>query len=212
MKEFKFRSLVEDLSPFFLQNGFLYHHGFMQFRKTYNSGFQNVIFAPANYGDEVRLEVTFGSRVNPIEELIQDCTNGLQDFKTHTNTTINSFGKYRREPYFRLRFKDDKSYHATVKTLERFFGEEGFDYLNRLSDLGYLDTLFNAFPGEPCEEAFNPRLRCFRGLAAAYLNHNPELELLTRAYHKILNKYGATPTEIKQFKALVRYCLNYSLN
>lgn len=212
MNDFSFRRFVEDLSPFFMQNGYLYHHGFMQFRKTYNSGFQNVIFAPVQYEDEVRLEVTFGSRVNPVEELIQDCTNGLNDFKSHSNTTGISFGKYHREPYFRLRFRDEKSYLTTLNTLKQFFDEEGFEYLNRLSDTGYLDSLFNAFPGEPCEEAFNPRLRCFRGLATAYLNNNPELELLAKAYPKVLKKYGATPVELQQFEALTRYCRHYKLN
>ncbi len=204
--------MVEDLTPFFLENGFLYHHGFMQFRKTYNSGFQNVIFAPVKYDDGVRLEMTFGCRVNPVEELIQDCTTGLNDFKTHSNTAIISFGKYHREPSFRLRFRDEKSYAGTIKTIERFFDEEGLDYLSRLSDIGHLDALFNAFPGEKCEEAFNLRLRCFRGLAIAFLNKNPELELLIEAYPKILEKYGATPLEMTQFKALSRYCKYYKLN
>lgn len=202
----------EILQDFFLEADYAFQPIGNQFRKETPQGWQNVILGFGHYEDCTFIELSFGSRLNIVEELIAPYTHGLRGYQAESNTTITNLSKYQKEPQFRFKIREEADLYRMAAHVRDFFRKEGFDFLNKLSDLGQLDSLFNGTPNGPCLVSFNHQLRSFRGLAIASLNQNPRWEQLAQDYRALLRRYSSPSVVMDRFKDFSAYLATTALN
>ena len=204
--------LHQHLTPFFRAREYVLLPERKQYRRLTNSGFQNVILSPAYYGDEIMLEVNFGCRNEQIEQIAQQFLNNLVDYRPDANTLIISIGKFNNLQYFRYKIHSNDELVETCYHIEDFFLNQGFSFLETASTLPALDQLLNEHTSLPCRYVYNQTHRCYKGLIAARLNHNPNFEGLIDTYRHLLISQTQNPYEQLHFERLISYLLHYSPN
>lgn len=205
-------NLYQLLTPFFAGHAYQLVPQRKQYRRWIGSGFQNVILSPAFYGDETVLEVNFGCRNEQVEQIAQQFLNNSVDFWPDANTLIISIGKFRDLPYFRYKIRSPGELTDACDQIKAFFTEEGFDFLDRSGNLPHLDHLLNDHPSQPCPYVYNQAHRCYKGMIAARLNHNPHFDGLIDSYRHLLVRQTQNPYEQLHFERLVAYLQHYSAN
>lgn len=204
--------LYHQLTPFFAGHGFALLADRKQYRRPTDSGFQNVILSPAHYGDETLLEVNFGCRNEQIEQIAQQFLNNANDFRPDANTLITSIGKFLNQLYFRYKIHSDGELTDVCDQICTFFGQSGFAFMDDATTLPALDRLLNEHPEQPCPYVYNQTHRCYKGLIAARLNHNPRFDDLTDTYRHGLVRQTQNPHEQRHFERLITYLGHYSAN
>jgi len=204
--------LYQHLTPFFEQRRYGLLPERKQYRRMTDSGFQNVILSPAYYGDETMLEVNFGCRIEQVEQIAQQFLNNLTDYRPDANTLIISIGKFEGLHYFRYKIHSDDELAHTCGQIEEFFETKGFDFLETSCTLPTLDRLLNEHPALPSLHMYNQTHRCYKGLIAARLNHNPQFDSLIDSYRQLLIRQTQNPYEQLHFERLVTYLQHYSAN
>lgn len=202
----------EMLKPFF--KGYDYHlieidH---QFRRASKAAWQNVILNFNYYPDCFLVEVSFGARLDMVEELIAPYTYGVRGYQLESNTCITNMAKYRKEPHFRFKITEEQDLYRMAAWIRDFFRREGFAFLDSLLDYRELDHLFNAEPSKDCLLSFNKQLRCFRGLAIAGLRQNPHWEEIHHSYLALLKRYGSPDLIIDRYREFSRHLAATALN
>lgn len=205
-------NLFRHLSQFFADHHYLLLADQKQFRKITPTGFQNVIFSPSFYQDEIWVDILFGTRNQQIEQIAQQFLRNTPEFRDHANTTIVALGKFRDTPYFRYKLKPDESTETLCRDVESFFRKDGFAFLDKHGRIDAIDTLLNSQPDQPCKFLYNQTHRCYKGLIAAHLNHNPHFDGLIDRYRLELQRQTQNPHEQLQFERLIAYLLHYSAN
>ena len=200
------------LEDFFSQNGYQFLQIVNQFRKETKGGWQNVILGFGHYEDCTYVEVSFGSRLNIVEQLIAPYSHGLRGYQAESNTTITNMAKFQKEAHLRFEIRDEADLFRMAAHLRDFFRKEGFAFLDSLSNIGELDKLFNQDPTSACLVSFNHQLRSFRALAIASLNQNPNWEELAEYYRGLLDKYSSPKVVIDRFNDFSRYLATTALN
>lgn len=184
-------SLHQHLTPFFRAREYVLLPERKQYRRLTDSEFQNVILSPAYYGDEIMLEVNFGCRN---EQIAQQFLNNLVDYRPDANTVLISIGKFNGLHYFRHKIQSDDELRATCSQVEDFFLNQGFNFFQMAGALTALDQLLNEHPSQPCRYVYNQTHRCYKGLIAARLNHNPQFHELIDSYRHLLIRRTQNPT------------------
>lgn len=200
------------LEDFFSQNGYHFLQIGNQFRKETKGGWQNVILGFGHYEDCTYVEVSFGSRLNIVEQLIAPYSHGLWGYQAESNTTITNLAKFQKEAHLRFEIRDEADLFRMAAHLRDFFRKEGFAFLDSLSNIGELDKLFNQDPTNACLVSFNHQLRSFRALAIASLNQNPNWEELAEYYRGLLDKYSSPRVVIDRFNDFSHYLATTALN
>lgn len=200
------------LTPFFGSHQFGLLPERKQYRRVTGSGFQNVILSPAFYGDETLLEVNFGCRNEQVEQIAQQFLNNAADYRPDANTLIVSIGKFNGLQYFRYKIHSDDELAHTCAQIEEFFTNQGFAFLESSGALPALDRLLNEHPGLPSLYVYNQTHRCYKGLIAARLNHNPQFDGLIDSYRHLLVRQTQNPYEQLHFERLITYLGHYSAN
>ncbi|GAB3508757.1 hypothetical protein GCM10027341_44950 [Spirosoma knui] len=205
-------TLYQHLTPFFARHQYVLLPDKRQYRRPLETGFQNVILSPSFYSDETMLEVNFGCRNHQIEQIAQQFLNNMADYRPDANTLIISIGKYSGLDYFRYKLHTTDELLNACAEIEAFFTEQGFEFLNRASSLATLDQLLNDHPSQPCRYVYNQTHRCYKGLIAARLNHNPHFDGLIDSYRHLLVRQTQNPHEQLHFERLIAYLQHYSAN
>ena len=205
-------SLYHHLTPFFAEHTYDLLPEKKQYRRTTTTGFQNVILSPAFYGNEIILDVNFGCRNEQVEQIAQQFLNNLTDFRPDANTLIISIGKFSGSYYFRYKIHSAPELADVCQQIEDFFTTKGFDFLETSRSLASLDQLLNEHPDQPCPYLYNQTHRCYKGLIAARLNHNPHFDGLTDSYRHLLIQQTQNPYEQLHFERLITYLQHYSAN
>ncbi len=205
-------SLYQHLTPFFAGYQYELLLARKQYRRVTGAGFQNVILSPAFYQDETLLEVSFGCRNEQVEQIAQQFLNNPTDYRSDANTLIISIGKFNSLQYFRYKIHRDDELVETCAHIEDFFSEQGLAFLNASGTLPELDRLLNEHPDQPCRYVYNQTHRCYKGLIAARLNHNPHFDGLIDSYRHLLVRQTQNPHEQRHFERLVVYLQHYSAN
>lgn len=203
---------IQILRPFFEDNGYHFVELGHQFRKETKGAWQNVIFGFSAYEEELVLEVTFGSRLDIIENLIAPYTYGIRGYQAESNTCITNMSKYKKEPHFRFKIKEEQDLYRMAAWVRDFFRREGFSFLDSLLDIEKLNAHFNTEPRKTCLLSFNQQLRCFRGLAIASLQQNANWEDLQKDYFAILKLYGCSEMMLERYHAFSRHLAATALN
>lgn len=205
-------TLYQNLTPFFTEHAFTLLPEKKQYRRNTSIGFQNVILSPSFYGDETILEVNFGCRNDQVEQIAQQFLNNLPDFRPEANTLIVSIGKFSGFQYLRYKIHSEEELKDICEQIEQFFTTKGFDFLDTACSLATLDRLLNEQPAQPCQYVYNQTHRCYKGLVAARLDHNPYFDGLIDSYRHILIRQTQNPYEQLHFERLIMYLQHYSAN
>lgn len=205
-------NLYGHLSPFFSAQQFFLLAEKKQYRKNTATGFQNAIMSPAFYSDETWLEINFGCRNEQVEQIAQQFLNNLPDFRPDANTIIISIGKFQNLPYFRHKIASDDDLTAVCQSIQAFFHEHGFAFMEQANSLAGVDALLNEHPNQPSRYVYNQTHRCYKALIAARLNHNPRFDGLIDSYRHQLARQTQNPYEQLNFERLIAYLLHYSAN
>ncbi|MGD1843610.1 MAG: hypothetical protein ACFB0B_22360 [Thermonemataceae bacterium] len=176
-----------------------------QFRKTTETGFQNVSISISQYTDDFVMEVSLGTRSNLVESLVGQFLNYSPSFLADSHTAIASMGKLLGRPYERFVVKTPQAFEAACTRIETFMHEQGFTFLTHYTNLHNLHEAYNTHPTQNCLLAYNTTHRCFRGITIARLIESPQWAALATNYQKVLQAYGV-PTSVKEsFHKLIRY-------
>lgn len=204
--------LYDCLTPFFGKHQYGLLPERKQYRRVVDTGFQNVILSPAFYGDETMLEVNFGCRNEQVEQIAQQFLNNLTDYRPDANTLIISIGKFNGLQYFRYKIHSDDELAQTCEQIEDFFTDQGFRFLETSCALSILDRLLNEHTGTPNRYVYNQTHRCYKGLIAARLSHNPHFDGLVDSYRHLLIRQTQNAYEQLHFERLITYLQHYSAN
>lgn len=205
-------NLYQHLAPFFTDHEYALLSEKKQFRRTTNSGFQNIILSSVFYSNDTMLDVNFGCRNEQVEQIAQQFLNNLPDLRSDANTLIVSIGRFSGSQYFRYKIHSEAELPEVCEQIEQFFDTQGFDFLATACTLPALDRLLNEQPGEPCQYVYNQTHRCYKGLIAARLNHNPHFDGLIDRYRHLLIHQTHDPYEQIYFERLIAYLQHYSAN
>ncbi len=205
-------NLYQHLTPFFAEHGYTLLPEKKQYRRNVAIGFLNVILSPSFYGEETVLDVNFGCRNDQIEQIAQQFLNTSPDGRPDANTLISSIGKFNGFQYFRYKINSDEELAHSCEQIEQFFDTQGFSFLESACTLPSLDRLLNEHPNQPCQYVYNQVHRCYKGLIAARLNHNPYFDGLIDSYRHLLTRQTQNPYEQLNFERLIAYLQHYSAN
>ena len=204
--------LYDYLAPFFAQHGYSLLPEKKQFRRHTGNGFQNIVLSSVNYTDDTMLEVNFGCRNEQIEQIAQQFLNNLKEFRPDANTFLLSIGRYSGFQYFRYKINSDEELVSVCEQIETFFEQKGFRFMQKSCSLPTLDQLLNEDPDQPCRYVYNQTHRCYKGLVAARLNHNPSFDKLVEEYRQALVRLTQNTYEQLHFERLISYLNHYSAN
>ncbi len=211
LQEFE-TGLYHRLYDFFGDHEFEMMAGLKQFRRLTPHGFQNVIFSPTAYEDELWLDLNIGLRYSPVEDLAQQFLDNLPQYRHESNTLIISVGKFHKNKYFRYKVANEEDLKLCCEQIRDFLKYTGFGFLQKYNALPQLDKLINHKPARPCPYMYNQVHRCFKGLIAARLNDSRAFMDLAETYRKYLKVSAAKPGMRNSFEKLSQYLLHYSSN
>ncbi|UFH52099.1 hypothetical protein [Spirosoma sp. KNUC1025] len=201
--------LYQHLVPFFTDHDYKLLSEKKQFRRTTTAGFQNIILSSVFYPDDTMVDVNFGCRNEQVEQIAQQFLNNQPDLRSDANTLIVSMGRFSGAKYFRYKIHSEEELPEICEQIAQFFDKQGFDFLTTASTLSTLDQLLNESPGEPCQYVYNQTHRCYKGLIAAQLNHNPHFDGLIDRYRHLLIHQTQNPYEQVYFERLIVYLQHY---
>ncbi|MGB0175593.1 MAG: hypothetical protein ACPF9D_00415 [Owenweeksia sp.] len=210
--EFKKIRFFETLQPVLGRYGYEFMPVLNQFRKTSRKGYCNVTIYPTIYPDRIYFEVSFGSRVNIVEQTLYPYVNGVKTFTEEGNTVITNLKRFLKDPDFTLTANSEKELHEVIRFVSEFFENGGFDYLESLTDIHQLDRQMNSGTGDSNLFLGNPVLHCFRGITVATLNANPEWNELYQGYRDRLEILEAPQLIKENFNRLVFFLSDMGLN
>lgn len=205
-------NLFQRLTPYFTEHAYMLLSEKKQFRRATAFGFQNIVLSSVWYPTDTVLEVTFGVRNNQIEQIAQQFLNNLPDFRPDVNTFLLSIGRFNGFPYARYKIHSEQELASICGQIKSFFKTHGFDFLAHHYTLSALDNLLNDQPTLPCRYIYNQTHRCYKGLIAARLNHNPNYDALVDVYRHTLVQLTQNPHEQLNFERLITFLAHYSAN
>ncbi|WP_080056504.1 hypothetical protein [Spirosoma aerolatum] len=205
-------NLYQHLAPFFSDHAYALLTEKKQFRRVTSNGFQNIILTSVFYPDDTTLEVNFGCRHEQVEQIAQQFLNNQPDLRPDANTLILSMSRFVGFQKARYKIHSEADLSQVCSQIEDFFSAQGFDFLATAASLPTLDRLLNEYLDEPCRYVYNQTHRCYKGLIAARLNHNPNFDDLVDYYRHLLIHQTQNPYEQMHFERLIAYLQHYSAN
>ncbi|MDF7818793.1 hypothetical protein P1X15_14350 [Runella sp. MFBS21] len=205
--------LYYTLYDFFEAEGFQLLMQKKQFRKSTTTGFTNIIFSVSEYDDEAWVEVHIGCRNHQIEQMAQQFIPSLPiDFREDANTLIISTGRYNDVKYFRYKIQNDDDLKNTCDAIMDFMNLSGWTFFKSVTKVADIDRILNSQPHKPSKYLYNQEDRCFKGLIAAKLNHNPHFDRLIEIYQVYLQKQVRDEIELHNYQKLVSFLQYYNDN
>ncbi len=202
----------QNLCPFFEEMGYRWIPGRQQFRKSNEYGFQNITISPLVKGDGVYFDVQFGTRFDIVERTVQPFIHSPSDYAIDSNTALIKLNQFIHPDELSLSAHSEMEVASVVNGLKKFFDINGFEYLERLNDVAYVERMFNRHPNIPTKLSVNPVYRCYRGITLARMVENPRWNDVHKAYlHQMeLNK---TPSHLlHSYLQLIEYLNGFGLN
>lgn len=202
-------NLYHSLYDFFYDKNFEMLPDKKQFRKTIETGFQNVIFSITTYDSEIWLEVNLGVRNDKVEKIAQQFLDIQQELWEESNTVIISVGKLTSNKYFRYKVQNEEDEALVIQQITEFMVDVGSIFLDSVSTLISLDRAFNYKPLKPCKYLYNQTHRCFKGTVVSWLLKSEKYERLTELYEEYLIKSNQPPSVLGSYKKLKAHLEKY---
>jgi hypothetical protein len=156
------------------------------------------------------LEVHCGLRFTAVEELIYPFTNGLAGFRSDSMTLVAPLGKISGGAT--RRWVLPARPEALQPALQQQLVQEGLPFLQEMSSLAALGSIFHPASARGRQLAPNHLLRSLRGFAGAYLRQDTGLPALQEAYLRELAQYLTPPEQRERFRRLSNYLLHQHPN
>ncbi|MDZ7934906.1 MAG: hypothetical protein U5M51_08090 [Emticicia sp.] len=201
----------EQLDVFFQSQGFGFLPDQKQFRKSTKNGFQNIIFSISEAENVFWIEVNFGVRFEFVEQIAQQFLNNSFGYRPAANTLVISTGKFLDVKYFRYKVSNEADFEKVTQEIRSFFEEKGFDFLNTVDSISFIEETLNDSPTMPCRYLYNQVHRCFKGIIAAKLSDNRNFATITNIYRHFLLKNG-TDQDLMNYERLVGFLHHYNAN
>lgn len=205
-------SLYNHLGNFLSKKQFTLLPDYKQFRRSTDTGFQNLIVSSSRYADELWIEVNIGVRVDMVEDFAQQFLDIPIEYRQHANTLITSFGRLSDTKYLRYKIVNQEDVEICFEAIKDFMNDRGFEFLDYTSHLKNLDVIFNEKPHKPSKFLYNQTHRCFKGLIIAKITDNPHFLKLLDQYQATLERMQTSDREMENFMKLVNFLLYLSLN
>ncbi|MEM7548303.1 MAG: hypothetical protein AAF363_01415 [Bacteroidota bacterium] len=205
-------NVIEYISSCWRGEGFEYLRPHNQFRRSIKDGFQSIIVSVSSYDDEVLIDIHLGIRHNKIENMIYPVTKGLKEFESESHTFLTSTGRIQEKLYHRYTIKDEKDLEFVRADLFDFMQTHGLEFLHKMKDLNYANTVFNTFSDYNNQLFYNPYTRAIRGLTVCKLVEGENFTALKETYTEQLIQSGYPDSYFQSFNTLALFLENYSMN
>lgn len=182
---------------------FVFIPEYQQLRKGDDRNWQNLIFGFSSYQDVDLLELSFGTRIAIVEDLIAPFLDGFSHYHRYSNTVTSNLSKFYEQRALRLKFRRGDDLGQIKKQIEDFYYRDGGrEFLERYSDLREVEKALNLNPHKPSALSFNPALRAYRGLALASLLGKQDLSLLFENHMQAMRRSAVPAKQEAGFKKL----------
>ncbi len=185
---------------------------YQQFRKETAFGFQNLLYSITHYEDENWVDIFIGIRHNAIESLAYPFTTGWIDFQPYSNTLISSIHHLQEQPYQKYKLSSPKDAVEIVDAIHNYLIREGLAQLSDLQDIKNIHQVLNEHPQDSCTWSLNYTNRALRGIVAAKLVFEPNLDQLVEEYLQGFETRAATSKALEQFIKLSQFLRTYTPN
>ncbi len=182
-----------------------------QLRKRTDSGFHNVIVA-AGAAVPTLVELHLGIRINIVEDLVYQFTNGISGYGPHSTTLIASAGRIEGMPYLRYELNEIAEVPAIVQQMNAFLVAKGFDFLQKNQRIEALNTLYNTKATQKSLLLPNLLHRSLRGIVLAKLTQQEDWMQLAETYRLQLMQKGIPGPMIQRYVLLTNYLQTFSVN
>ncbi|MEM6264714.1 MAG: hypothetical protein AAGI38_19535 [Bacteroidota bacterium] len=204
--------LTERLHPRLSGQAFTHMPVLKQFRRTRNTGFQNIIFSVSEYEDVNLVEIHFGIRLENIERISNRYLPVLPAFARHSHTLIISHSKLTGRPYHRYKVGNEVQLERMGAEVEHLCMDQGVMALADHGSFEAAHTLLNESPETVSDWVPNQAHRCFKGLILASMVEPSIFEPLARTYLSILRNEPQGTLLEEKFLQLINQLRGVSLN
>lgn len=204
--------LMTTLAPFFYAQNFELINEYQQFRRSFEGGFESVVFAFTAYEQESIGEVFLGIRLEAVESLMLQFSSYFSDYKPQATTLLVSIGRLQGKKHFRLQLKERESIVAQSQYIEAFMQEQGKNFLSSCHDIAFLDDLFNQHAEQAHPYFPNHYHRALRGLILAKLRGKYDLETLNEQYQNLLDTRSPIASQKEKLARLANFLQQFSFN
>ena len=192
--------------------GFELHSGMRQYRRPEAYGYSCVILSAVEYEGIHLLDVHLGSRIDLVEELAYQFTNGLKDYGPQSTTFITSVGRVKNQRIHRYRYRNSVEREEVEQRLVHFFNEQGLDFLDSVNNLQTLDNIYNSKPEVACRYTYNQGNRAIRGMTIARILNRKDFRKLAAEHWKALLRQKQPNNILLNYQKLISLLAYYSVN
>lgn len=184
-----------------------------QFRKETTEGFQNIVLSCSKYESELIVKVHLGSRLNIVEDWVNQFLNTPLNYQSNSNTIVTDLGKLSNEKYFSYHIVDLKDIEETIADMDHRMQTQGYRFLTKVSRVRKVNRLLNHCPSKKCDYYIHNHIhRYFKALTVARICNHPHFLDLIETYYAFLIQYHAPEKTLQDYDKLVSFLLHFSFN
>jgi hypothetical protein len=197
--------------PYFDPRGYQSFPDLSQYRKNESFGFKTMILSITNYPEETMMEAHLGVRLQEVEEMAYQFTQGLPGFRKDSMTMVTSMARLSGKPHWRFHLQNEDDLNQAYLTVIDFMETKGIDLLNQWSNKAHLNFLYNGQP-DNLQLHYNLFNKAVRGLVIARQAGGSNFEQLIKAYEQLLKEKYIPEQQMKAFYRLIEFLMVYHVN
>jgi len=182
-----------------------------QFRRTNKNGYYSIILSAAGQ-QPIEIEIFLGIRIDMVEDLVYQFTNGLKEYGPYSTTLIVPTRKISSESQYYYSLATEKDIPNILHKIIHFLNGQGFPFLAEYGNVRALNELYNQYPEQKLTYITNEFHRALRGIVLAKLAQQPQWKKLVDQYRAKLQKRGLPEVQMQSYERLVRFLTNYSFS
>lgn len=201
---------IELHSEFFKDRGFILNPSQNQFEKVFPQGKQVISLQIIDRSNEKYIEYHLGVRINGVEDLIDQhlLTKGIYKEQSFTLAqTPDKLGSTYQKINKISKFED---LLLLVKSIETFFVETGFNWLDKMIDPINLEQEFLNHKEIPFEDCNLVEI-AFRSTALSKMYNPIDYPILRSTFLKKINSLELTPFSIASFLQFLNFLDNLNM-
>lgn len=197
-------------TEFFRNHGFVLNRSQFSFEKVFPHGKQVVFVHYVEENEERFLEYHLGIRINEVEELIHKYLPTLSNHVDQALSLAQTTDKLGNSYPKRIKLADQGDLKGILFSIEKFFLEKGFAWLDQMINPLVLEQEFLNHKEQPFEE-FNLVESAFRSTALSKLYNPADYPTLRNFFLKKISAKEMTPFAIASFLQFLNYLDNLNL-
>ncbi len=182
-----------------------------QFRQVSANGYHSILLSVAGQSP-VNIELFLGIRIDMVEDLVYQFTDGLREYGPYSTTLIVPARKISSESQYSYQLATEEEIPDVLHKIMHFLNERGFPFLKEYGSVEVLNKLYNQHPEQKMSYVTNEFHRALRGIVLAKLDQQPRWKELVDQYRTKLQKQGLPEVQMQGYERLVQYLTNYSFS